>query len=101
VEWQGLFDDEDDDDEDYGHYSIIANIDTLKDELIIVDPYKDFVDQNRIIKISIFEKRWWDYNEVKDLETGEKTFRKDEQLFFVVAPRDVSFPEELQMQSYY
>lgn len=101
VEWQGLFDDEDDDDEDYGHYSIVANIDKAKDELIIVDPYKDFVDQNRIIRISTFEKRWWDYNEVKDLETGEKTFKKDEQLFFVVAPRDVAFPEKLQMESYY
>ena len=101
VEWQGLFDDEDDDDEDYGHYSIIANIDKSKDELIIVDPYKDFVDQNRIIRISVFEKRWWDYNEVKDLETGEKTFKKDEQLFFVVTPLDVSFPETLGMQSYY
>jgi len=101
VEWQGLFDDEDDDDEDYGHYSIIANIDKSKDELIIVDPYKDFVDQNRIIKVSVFEKRWWDYNEVKDLETGEKTFKKDEQLFFVVTPLDVSFPETLGMQSYY
>lgn len=101
VEWQGLFEDEDNDDEDNGHYSIVANIDRAKDELIIVDPYKDFVEQNRIIKISLFEKRWWDYNEVKDLETGEKTFKKDEQLFFVVAPLDVSFPETLQMQSYY
>jgi ABC-type bacteriocin/lantibiotic exporter with double-glycine peptidase domain len=101
VEWQGLFEDEDNDDEDNGHYSIIANIDKIKDELIIVDPYKDFVDQNRIIKISLFEKRWWDYNEVKDLETGEKTFKKDEQLFFVVAPLDVAFPERLGMESYY
>lgn len=101
VEWQGLFGDEDEDDDDYGHYSIIANIDRSRDELIIVDPYKDFVDQNRIIRISTFEKRWWDYNEVKDPETGEKTFKKDEQLFFVVAPLDVSFPEKLQMQSYY
>jgi len=101
VEWQGLFEDEDNDDEDNGHYSIIASIDNVKDELIIVDPYKDFVEQNRIIRISLFEKRWWDYNEVKDLDTGEKIFRKDEQLFFVVAPLDVSFPEKLSMQSYY
>jgi hypothetical protein len=101
VEWQGLFGDEDNDDEDKGHYSIVANIDRARDELIIVDPYKDFVDQNRIIKISLFERRWWDYNEVKDLETGEKYSRKDEQLFFVVAPLDVTFPETLHMQSYY
>lgn len=63
--------------------------------------YKDFVEQNRIVKMSIFLKRWWDYNEVKDPQTGEKVFKKDEQLFFVVAPLDVSFPVELQMQSFY
>ena len=101
VEWQGLFDDMDDDDEDYGHYSIIANIDRAKDELIVVDPYKDFVDQNRIIRMSTFLNRWWDFNEVKDPETGEKAFKKDEQLFFVVAPLSVTFPAELGMQSYY
>lgn len=101
VEWQGLFDDMDDEDEDYGHYSIIANIDKTKDEIIIVDPYKDFVDQNRIVKMSTFLNRWWDFNEVKDLETEEKTFKKDEQLFFVVAPLSVTFPDELQMQAYY
>jgi hypothetical protein len=101
VEWQGLFDDMDDDDEDYGHYSIIANIDRAKDELIVVDPYKDFVDQNRIIRMSTFVNRWWDFNEVKDPDTGEKTFKKDEQLFFVVTPLSVTFPTELGMQSYY
>lgn len=101
VEWQGLFEDMDEDDEDYGHYSIISNIDKAKDELIIVDPYKDYVDQNRIIKISTFLERWWDFNEVKDPQTGEKVFKKDEQLFFVVVPLAVTFPVELGMQSYY
>jgi hypothetical protein len=38
---------------------------------------------------------------VKDPETGEKTFKKDEQLFFVIAPLSVAFPAELGMQSYY
>jgi hypothetical protein len=101
VEWQGLFEDMDDDDEDYGHYSIIAHIDTVKDEIIVVDPYKDFVDQSRIVKMSLFLSRWWDFNEVKDRETGEKEFKKDEQLFFVVAPLSVAFPAELGMQSFY
>jgi ABC-type bacteriocin/lantibiotic exporter with double-glycine peptidase domain len=101
VEWQGLFEDQDNDDEDNGHYSIVAHIDKARDELIVVDPYKDFVDQNRIINISTFKNRWWDFNEVKDLETGEKMLKKDEQLLFVIAPLDVRFPDELQMQSYY
>jgi hypothetical protein len=101
VEWQGLFADMDGDDEDYGHYSIIAHIDRLKEELIVVDPYKDFVDQSRIVPLRLFLERWWDFNEVKDPQTGEKTFRKDEQLFFVVVPLSISFPAELGMQSYY
>jgi hypothetical protein len=101
VEWQGLFDDMDDDDDDYGHYSIISHIDKIKDELIVVDPYKDFVDQNRIVRMSLFLSRWWDFNEVKDSQTGEKTFKKDEQLFFVVVPLSVAFPSELGMQSFY
>src|SRR6185369_8835157 len=70
VEWQGLFEDMDGDDDDYGHYSIIAHIDQAKDELIVVDPYKDYIDQNRIIRISTFQDRWWDFNEVKDPQTG-------------------------------
>lgn len=101
VEWQGLFGDVDEEDDDYGHYSIISHIDKWKAELIVVDPYKDFVDQNRILKTNIFLTRWWDYNEIQDPETGEKTFKKDEQLFFVVVPRTVSFPMELGMQSFY
>jgi len=101
VEWQGLFDDVDDDDEDYGHYSIIAHLDQVKDELIVVDPYKDFVNQHRILKMSVFLKRWWDFNKVKDPQAGEKVFKKDEQLFFVVTPLSVSFPAELGMQSSY
>ena len=101
VEWQGLFSDMDEDDDDYGHYSILAHIDKVKDEIIVVDPYKDFVDQNRIVKMSLFLDRWWDFNEVKDPLSGEKVFKRDERLFFVVAPLSVAFPATLGMQSYY
>jgi hypothetical protein len=101
VEWQGLFDDMDDDEEDYGHYSIVAHIDEARDELIIVDPYKDFVDQNRIIKMSVFLNRWWDFNDVKDPHSGEIISKKDQQLFFVIAPKQTTFPIDLGMQFFY
>jgi ABC-type bacteriocin/lantibiotic exporter with double-glycine peptidase domain len=105
VEWQGMFEDDlgldEDDSGDYGHYSIIAHIDQAKGELIVMDPYKDFADRNRIIKTSTFLRRWWDYNEIKDPQTGKRTYKKDEQLFFVIAPREVSFPLELGMNSFY
>ncbi|RPI28884.1 MAG: hypothetical protein EHM70_16260, partial [Chloroflexota bacterium] len=74
VEWQGLFEDEDDEDEeedddeedeeddddenvledsetedeDYGHYSVVSHVDEENKQLIIVDPYKDYVSQDRI-----------------------------------------------------
>jgi hypothetical protein len=51
--------------------------------------------------MSLFLNRWWDFNEVKDPLTGQKTFKKDEQLFFVITPLSVAFPLELGMQSYY
>ncbi len=102
VEWQGIFDDDPEElDDDYGHYSVVAHIDEERDELIVMDPYKDFVDQNRILKISVFLKRWWDYNQVQDPQTGEEIDKKDEDLFFVVVPKEFSFPAELGMQAYY
>ncbi len=102
VEWQGIFDDDPEElDDDYGHYSVIVNIDEERDELIVMDPYKDFVDQNRIIKVSVFLKRWWDYNQVKDPNTGKVIDKKDEDLFFVVVPKEVAFPAELGMRAYY
>ncbi len=102
VEWQGIFDDDPEEmDDDYGHYSVVAQIDEERDEMIVMDPYKDFVDQSRIIKISVFLKRWWDDNQVKDPQTGKKTYKRDEDLFFVVTPNEITFPAELGMQAYY
>ncbi len=101
VEWQGLFADMDDDEDDYGHYSILVHIDKTKDEVIVIDPYKDFVDQSRIVRMNLFLSRWWDFNEVKDPQSGEKVFKKDERLFFVVTPLNVVFPVELGMNSFY
>ena len=74
--------------------------DALKNIKLVAVAYS-FVDQSRIVKMSLFLARWWDFNEVKDPQTGEKTFKKDEQLFFVVVPLAVSFPAELGMQAYY
>ncbi len=101
VEWQGLFNDMDEDDDDYGHYSILVGIEKEKDEVLVVDPYKDFAEQSRIVSMNLFLSRWWDFNEVKDLQTGEKTFKKDDRLFFVVTPLNIVFPVELEMQSFY
>lgn len=106
VEWQGLFEDEDDEEEgenetedtDYGHYSVVVYANRRKKELIIVDPYKDYIAQDRIFSFEDFEDRWWDYNELTDPSTGETRLVEDYHMMFIVTPRDVLFPLELGMK---
>lgn len=96
VEWQGLFtDDEDAVGDDTGHYSVVARVDFLRKSLIIVDPYKDFAQQDRIISNTTFLKRWWDENEVKHPVTHKKHIVRDERVLFFVTPGTRNFPETL------
>jgi hypothetical protein len=101
VEWQGIFEDEDEqeeaDDDDYGHYSLISYIDKEKQELIIVDPYKDFVSRDRILTFDEFNERWWDYNEVIDLDTGKPKLMEDYHMLFIITPKNVGFPVQMGM----
>jgi hypothetical protein len=105
VEWQGLFEDEDDeaedddeDEEDYGHYSVVTHIDLEKQELIIVDPYKAFVDQDHILSFGDFVERWWDTNEVTNPETGRTRLVRDTRMMFVITAKEVSFPKLVGMK---
>lgn len=102
VEWQGLFyesEEEEEEDGDYGHYSIVSYIDEDRQVLIIIDPYKDFSDQDRIFEVATFMKRWWDINEITDPYTGQKRTFEDKQLLFFVTPLNESFPPELGFQT--
>src|SRR3989339_107563 len=98
IEWQGLFEDsleEEDPDEDYGHYSIVSHVDEETGNLIIVDPYKYFEDRNRIVSNKIFVKRWWDNNAYMDEVTCKLKHKKDVRLLFIIADNSETFPEEL------
>ncbi len=103
VEWQGLFEDRIEDEEegydDYGHYSIISRIDLQKEELIIVDPYKDFVKQDRIVPFNVFLTRWWDWNGIYDPGLRKTVFKKDENLFFIVTMKE-QFPDLIGMKKF-
>lgn len=107
VEWQGLFEDEDEEedeedaetgDEDYGHYSVVTYANRRKKQLIIVDPYKDYIGRDRIFSFEEFEGRWWDYNEVADPLTGEARLVEDRHMMFIITPQEAVFPLELGMQ---
>lgn len=109
VEWQGLFYDseeeeaedlDEDDEPDFGHYSIVVNVDDAADSLIIVDPYKDFTDQNRIVHIPVFMSRWWDTNEIEDPYSNHKEIVEDYRVLFFVAPHWEQFPPERKFEKF-
>lgn len=125
VEWQGVFDDEDEDDEpdedeedeetdeeaerlmdgesedsDYGHYSLVIRANRRRSQLIITDPYKDYFSQARVFDFALFDERWYDYNEVPNPLSGKSILVKDDHLFFVIVPRNASFPKRLGMRTF-
>ncbi len=96
VEWQGLFYDSEEDEEeggDYGHYSVITDIDEDRKVLTIADPYRDFANQDRIFSINFFLRRWWDTNEVFDPLLGKGRIVEDARLMFFVTFINESFPD--------
>ncbi len=102
VEWQGLFEDreEDETDEgDYGHYSVVIIIDEKNRQVVIADPYKDFRSQDRVFPLDWFYKRWYDVNEVEDEATERVRLVEDRQMLFIITPADEHFPRELGMRN--
>jgi ABC-type bacteriocin/lantibiotic exporter with double-glycine peptidase domain len=101
VEWQGLFDnpdeilsdeDSEDDEDEYGHYSVVSHVDETQGQLTIVDPYKDYVEQDRVFPLDVFYRRWWDTNLITDPVTGQGRWEEDLRLLFVITPASDTFP---------
>lgn len=101
IEWQGVFEDTLEDetqDGDYGHYSVVKMADSKSRNLVIVDPYKDFRSQDRIFTFEFFMSRWWDTNDVPDPLTRTSRLFEDRQMMFVITPKEVTFPNLLGMK---
>ena len=101
IEWQGLFEDTLEDetqDSDYGHYSVVTMVDSKRRKLVIVDPYKEFRSQDRIFTFEFFLSRWWDTNDFPDPLTGKARLVEDRQMMFVITEDDVTFPQLLGMK---
>ncbi len=109
VEWQGLFyksleeeaEEEDIDETDYGHYSVVVYFDEDTEQLVIVDPYKDFEEQNRVFDVQTFLRRWWDTNEIRDPRTGRTDIVSDTHLLFFVTQADEWMPEEMGFKKFH
>ncbi len=92
--------DSESDESDYGHYSLVTRADRRRHQLIISDPYKDYFSQARVFSFEQFDQRWYDYNEVSDPITSRTVIVKDDHLFFVVVPHNVTFPRRIGMKSF-
>jgi hypothetical protein len=95
VEWQGVF--YEDEDDDNGHYSVITHISTANNIVVLSDPYTRFAGTDRRFSIMEFEQRWWDESEIKDNLTGRTQIMRDNHMMFIVTPKDASFPDLLGM----
>ena len=95
VEWQGVF--QEDEDDDNGHYSVVTHVDNDHGTIHISDPYIKYAGTDRIFGIHLFEKRWWDVNEVRDHETGQLKHIADDRTMFVITPSHIHFPSDLGM----
>lgn len=92
VEWQSLFYDSPDQEPperegDFGHYSIITYIDRELDNIVVVDPYKDFPNP-RFFSINFFLKRWYDINDVIDPISHKRREQKDTRMMFFITTLD-------------
>lgn len=93
VEWQGIFSPEDQDEDD-GHYSIVIEVDTGENTIVLIDPYYA---RERRLTVMEFQRRWWDHNVIFSANTGKKELVQDKHLLFIVTRKSDTFPEELGM----
>jgi len=104
IEWQGLFSneevDEDSIDDDPGHYSVVTKIDLKKGFIWIADPYKTYAGKDRRFTILGFERRWWDINEVVNPVTRRRKEVDDYHALFIIVPKEFLFPVELEMNCF-
>lgn len=95
VEWQGVF--YEDEEGDNGHYCVITEVNKGKGYLKLADPYKKFAGLDRKFRISDFEKRWWDSNEVAIPYSKIKKLVYDRKLMFLITSKKETFPRSLGM----
>lgn len=101
VEWQGLFEESEADEDvvegDYGHYSIVISVDRRRGLITLRDPYPDFCRQDRVFRLDWFISRWWDVNLAPT--PGSRRLRpvEDRCMLFVITGESARFPATLGM----
>ncbi len=96
VEWQGVFGKYSDGDD--GHYSIVTRINRRRKTITLADPFPRFAGTDRTFTLTEFQKRWWDYNDVKNPKTKKLRHVKDHHMLFIVTSKRSRFPHVLKMK---
>lgn len=101
VEWQGLFEESEEDEDfvagDYGHYSVVTRVDRARGLITLRDPYPDFWRKDRVFGLDWFVSRWWDVNLAPTPGTGRLRPVEDRRMLFVVTGKRARFPAMLGM----
>lgn len=97
VEWQGIFEDADEDDEELGHYSLVTGIDLKKRKLWLANPYHLYAGKDMELSFSEFGPRWWDENELPGTE-GKNFVVEDYRMMFILVRKEDQWPKEIQMR---
>jgi hypothetical protein len=101
VEWQGLFEVSEADEDfvrgDYGHYSIVTCVDRRRGLITLRDPYPDFWRADRVFRLDWFISRWWDVNLAPAPGTGRLRPVEDRRMLFIVTGERARFPAALGM----
>ena len=101
VEWQGLFEESEADEDfvtgDYGHYSIVTCVDRRRGLITLRDPYPDFWRADRVFRLDWFISRWWDVNLAPAPGTGRLRPVEDRRMLFIVTGERARFPAALGM----
>lgn len=102
VEWQGFFEDREEDEDfdegEYGHYSIVTRVDPRRGLITLRDPYPDFYLTDRIFRLEWFVRRWWDVNLMPVRETGDLQPIEDRRMLFIITGERARFPAALGMK---
>lgn len=104
VNWQGLFYDTLEEEKrfnphgEHGHYSLVTDIDPLKDQITLADPYPDYSNAPRTFSYSWFKTRWWDVDHLYHRKTRKRDDLHTKKLLFIIIPKDADFPAKLHLQ---
>jgi hypothetical protein len=117
VDWQGIFSQDDYNDDEYtwldnvwnkltgapelkgfqGHYCVALEVDIKRGYVRYADPYGHYAGKDRFIAIWEFLERWWD-DRVGRNKSGKKIYVFENRLMFLITKKNDILPKKMGMK---